>query len=50
MGSVFCTSISKLFFLESLRLMFVSNYASHLNALIRRLVSVLDKVQNAIES
>ena len=50
MGSVFCTSISKLFFLESLRLMFASNYASHLNALVRRLISALDKVKNGIES
>ena len=50
MKSVFCTSISNLFFLESLRLMFASNYASHLSALFRPVFSALDKVENAIES
>ena len=36
--------------LESVRPMFASNYASHLNELIMALVSALDKVENAIES
>ena len=53
-GSVrsgFCTCISKIMIsLESLRLMFASNYASHLNALIMPLVSALDKVKNVIQS
>ena len=50
-GSLFCTSISKIMIsLESLRLLFASNYASHLNVLIMPLVSALDKVKNVIES